>query len=87
MYDIVFIGYKEEEKEKNWQTLVSKFPTAKRVDGVVTVGVSRPGLALNTRDPVPVSLDITPANCAEVVDAITEVNICNAPFLKHDLSP
>ena len=34
MYDIVFIGYKEEEKEKNWQTLVSKFPTAKRVDGV-----------------------------------------------------
>jgi hypothetical protein len=31
MYDIVFIGYKE---EKNWQTLVSKFPTAKRVDGV-----------------------------------------------------
>ena len=23
----------------------------------------------------------------QVVDAITEVNICNAPFLKHDLSP
>ena len=34
MYDIVFIGYKEKEKEKNWQKLLSKYPMAKRVDGV-----------------------------------------------------
>ena len=34
MYDIVFIGYKEEQKEQNWQNLLKRFPTAKRVDGV-----------------------------------------------------
>ena len=34
MYDIVFIGYKEEQKEQNWQNLLHRFPTAKRVDGV-----------------------------------------------------
>ena len=34
MYDIVFISYNEPEAEENWQSLKSKFPRAKRVDGV-----------------------------------------------------
>jgi hypothetical protein len=34
MYDIVFIGYKEKEKEQNWQKLLDRYPMAKRVDGV-----------------------------------------------------
>ena len=34
MYDIVFIGYKEKYKDKNWQRLTDRFPMAKRVDGV-----------------------------------------------------
>jgi len=34
MYDIVFISYNEENAEKNWAVLKSKFPMAKRVDGV-----------------------------------------------------
>jgi hypothetical protein len=34
MYDIVFISYQEPNAEENWLNLKSKFPTAKRVDGV-----------------------------------------------------
>jgi hypothetical protein len=34
MYDIVFISYNETNAESNWNLLKSKFPTAKRVDGV-----------------------------------------------------
>jgi len=34
MYDIVFIGYKEKEKEENWQKALSRFPMLKRVDNV-----------------------------------------------------
>jgi len=34
MYDIVFISYGEAYAEDNWNLLKSKFPTAKRVDGV-----------------------------------------------------
>ena len=34
MYDIVFISYKEAYAEDNWNLLKSRFPTAKRVDGV-----------------------------------------------------
>ena len=34
MYDIVFISYNEPEAEENWQALKTRFPRAKRVDGV-----------------------------------------------------
>jgi len=34
MYDIVFISYNEAYADDNWNLLKSKFPTAKRVDGV-----------------------------------------------------
>ena len=34
MYDIVFISYNEAYAEENWNKLKSRFPTAKRVDGV-----------------------------------------------------
>jgi hypothetical protein len=34
MYDIVFISYGEAYAEDNWNLLKSRFPTAKRVDGV-----------------------------------------------------
>ena len=34
MYDCVFISYKETNKEENWKKLSSRFPMAKRVDGV-----------------------------------------------------
>jgi len=34
MYDIVFISYGETYADHNWDLLKSKFPTAKRVDGV-----------------------------------------------------
>jgi hypothetical protein len=34
MYDIVFISYGESNAEHNWNTLVERFPNAKRVDGV-----------------------------------------------------
>lgn len=34
MYDIVFISYNEPEAEENWRDLKSRFPRAKRVDGV-----------------------------------------------------
>ncbi len=34
MYDIVFISYNEAYAEDNWNLLKSRFPTAKRVDGV-----------------------------------------------------
>ena len=34
MYDIVFISYNEAYAEDNWNMLKSRFPTAKRVDGV-----------------------------------------------------
>ena len=37
MYDIVFISYKEINAEKNWQNLISRFPYAKRVDGVTGI--------------------------------------------------
>lgn len=34
MYDIVFISYNEAYADENWNLLKSRFPTAKRVDGV-----------------------------------------------------
>lgn len=34
MYDIVFISYNEINAEENWETLRSRFPRAKRVDGI-----------------------------------------------------
>lgn len=34
MYDIVFISYNETNADENWQQLKSRFPRAKRVDGV-----------------------------------------------------
>jgi len=34
MYDIVFISYNESNADKNWDLLKSRFPSAKRVDGV-----------------------------------------------------
>jgi len=34
MYDIVFISYNESNADKNWGLLKSRFPSAKRVDGV-----------------------------------------------------
>jgi len=34
MYDIVFISYNESNADKNWELLKSRFPSAKRVDGV-----------------------------------------------------
>lgn len=34
MYDIAFISYNEINADKNWNNLKSKFPTAKRVNGV-----------------------------------------------------
>jgi hypothetical protein len=34
MYDIVFISYKEPNAERNWELLKSRYPSAKRVDGV-----------------------------------------------------
>src|SRR3990167_8853815 len=40
--------------------------------GVVRVGLVRVGLVANTKRPVPVSLEITPANSAEVVAAKSE---------------
>lgn len=37
MYDIVFISYNEPNAETNWQDLKSRFPRAKRVDGVTGI--------------------------------------------------
>ena len=34
MFDIIFISYQESNADKNWNSLVSRFPTAKRVHGV-----------------------------------------------------
>jgi hypothetical protein len=34
MYDIVFISYGEPNAEKNWSLLKSRYPSAKRIDGV-----------------------------------------------------
>ena len=34
MYDIVFISYNELNADKNWELLKSRFPSAKKVDGV-----------------------------------------------------
>jgi len=34
MYDIVFISYQEPNADENWNNLVERFPTAKRVHGV-----------------------------------------------------
>jgi len=34
MYDIVFISYNESNADKNWELLKTRFPSAKRVDGV-----------------------------------------------------
>lgn len=34
MYDIVFISYNEPNADANWQNLKSRFPRAKRIDGV-----------------------------------------------------
>ena len=34
MYDIVFISYNELNADKNWELLKTRFPSAKRVDGV-----------------------------------------------------
>jgi hypothetical protein len=34
MYDIVFISYNEPNADANWQDLKSRFPRAKRIDGV-----------------------------------------------------
>lgn len=34
MFDIVFISYQEPNADENWNRLVSRFPTAKRVHGV-----------------------------------------------------
>jgi hypothetical protein len=34
MYDIVFISYSEPNADKNWQDLKTRFPRAKRVDGI-----------------------------------------------------
>ena len=34
MYDIIFISYNEPNADKNWEDLKSRFPRAKRVDGV-----------------------------------------------------
>ena len=34
MYDIVFISYNQPNADKNWELLKSRFPSAKRVDGV-----------------------------------------------------
>jgi hypothetical protein len=33
-YDVVFLSYKEENKETNWNRLKKMIPKAKRVDGV-----------------------------------------------------
>ena len=40
--------------------------------GVPSAGVTNVGLVAKTNAPLPVSSDITPANCAELVAAITE---------------
>ena len=40
--------------------------------GVPRTGVTRVGLVANTKEPLPVSSEITPANWAEVVAARTE---------------
>lgn len=34
MYDIFFISYKEPNADENWNSLVAKYPTAKRIHGV-----------------------------------------------------
>ncbi|NBP59062.1 hypothetical protein EBU71_21435, partial [bacterium] len=34
MYDIVFISYQEPNAEENWNSLKSRFPLAKRINGV-----------------------------------------------------
>lgn len=34
MYDIVFISYQEPNADENWNNLIERFPTAKRVHGV-----------------------------------------------------
>lgn len=34
MFDIVFISYQEPNANENWERLVSRFPTAKRIHGV-----------------------------------------------------
>jgi len=34
MYDIIFVSYNEPNADKNWDLLKSRFPSAKRVDGV-----------------------------------------------------
>ena len=37
MYDIVFISYNESNADKNWQLLKTRFPSAKRIDGVTGI--------------------------------------------------
>ena len=37
MYDIVFISYNESNADKNWELLKSRFPSAKRIDGVTGI--------------------------------------------------
>ena len=41
-------------------------------EGVPNAGVTKVGLVPKTNAPLPVSSDITPASCAEVVAAMTE---------------
>ena len=53
--------------------LLKEVPVATPIFGVVSVG-----LVANTRAPEPVSSEITPANCAEVVAA----NCANVPDVK-----
>ena len=37
MYDIIFISYREPNAEENWERLISRFPMAKRVNGVTGI--------------------------------------------------
>lgn len=37
MFEIFFISYKEKNAEKNWELLSSKFPVARRIDGIVGI--------------------------------------------------
>jgi len=37
MYDIIFLSYGEKNAEENWQKLKSRFPSAKRVDGITGI--------------------------------------------------
>jgi hypothetical protein len=41
-------------------------------DGVPRLGVTKVGLVAKTKEPVPVSSEMTPRNSAEVVDANAE---------------